>query len=317
MPPPSRLLALPTELRREIWRLLFPPHDIIDIYQDLDWSYDPYELPPDINDPEREYPAQIEIEPQNETSDPPLTDSQHLHLIRSSPAFPLSIHRANHQLHTECSLPLSTTRLHFHIPPRLAALFLALRPAHHRAQIHHLGFGARATCLDDDEVQTGWEAMYTYIAREPTIDTVTIWVPTNLVSVDASYFFWPALNGLVRLLLSGHLDRLRLLIALALRDPRETVFGGFLFEPVTLPMEEVLEELFVVDQVLYDRTGTQYEDAGERWRFEHCAFGNDDESYLERLDEREKRERRLGVRVGREDGVGGGEGTVVVLRREG
>ena len=234
--------------------------------------------------------------------------------IRSTSALPVSILRVNHQLHNECSPFLHSNRLHFHnVPPPGAIRFLGLRSARDRAHIRHLGFDRGATSADDGDVTRGWERMHKYIATELTIKTVTIWVPQADTDTDeCNWYFWPAVSGLVRILLDGSIESVRLLLG-TYEDPK--VNG---FKPMTLPKDEVLEKLLAVDEAIH-RPSTEDEDEMNRYVYQTSrALESFEYSivYQDWFDSRLKKKRRLPLKVEREDMVWGNEGSVVVLKKE-
>ena len=190
-------------------------------------------------------------------------------------------------------------RLHFHISLPIAILFHILRPPRDRANIRHLGFGRIAITADDREVRSGWKEMHNYIATESRIETVTIWVPQHMRAGDAEWFFWPAIESLVRILLDGGIESVRLLFAMTYSDPNGKDFTETVLEPITLPNDEVLIELFAVYRVLYSKPGTEEKNAMWRYAYENAALGSDLETYTEEFDRSERKKTRLPLKVGR------------------
>ena len=78
---------------------------------------------------------------------------------------------------------------------------------------------------------------------------------------DAEWFFWPAIESLVRILLDGGIESVRLLFAMTYSDPNGKDFTETVLEPITLPNDEVLIELFAVYRVLYSKPGTEEKNA--------------------------------------------------------
>ena len=302
MSPHSLLLALPTEIRMEIWRYLLCPYDTVNLHLDFDL----------LSDMAKKGSQKTKM---NKEKGGDKID-KYARAIRSTPTLPVSILRVNQQLHTESSFLLYRNRLHFHVSPPVVMHFLNLRSSRNRAHIRHLGFGWEATSSMDIEVPTGWHKIHKYLVAELTIETVTIWVPRIETDtawtpyepqfVDAEWFFWPAVEGLIRMLLDGDIKSVRLLFANLSLDFEHEEVTAPVWELITLPKDEVVEKLFVVDRLLYSGMGTEEKDA--------------------------IRKRRLPLKVERVDGVGGfarwseidneyGDGrdvgSVVVLTKEG
>ena len=300
MSPPSPLLALPNELRVKIWRHLLCLRGTVYLRVDYDsMKYEDYFEDKDVDEDE--------------------VDEEHeqrwgsVRAIRSTSALPVSILRVNHQLHNECSPFLYSNRLHFHnVPPPGVIRFLGLRSARDRAHIRHLGFGRGATSADDGDVTCGWERMHKYIATEITIKTVMIWAPQDDTD-DWEWYFWPAVSGLVRILLDGSIESVRLFFG---RCEDSKVKG---FKSITLPKNEVLEKLTAVDLAIH-RPSTEDEHAliGYVYRTSRALESFEDSIvYTDWFQSRLKKKRRLPLKVEREDMVWGNEGSVVVLTKEG
>ena len=303
MPPLSPLLALPAEIRTQIWRyLLCPPHGTVHLHNDLDWydKIENFEDEEDSDEDKDEDEDDVEYEQL-------LCDGRAIH---SKPALPVSILRVNHQLHDECSPLIYSNKLHFGVTPTLARIFFTLRPARDRRHIRHLGFGSASTSADDADVQCGWSGLHNYIAKKLNIETVTIQVPGLGRAWEWEWYFWPAVEGLVRILLDGNIESTRLLFAAS------HALGDDGYEPITLPEDEVLEDLRAVDQALHREMKTEERNAMWKYTSEHAVLSWDTEAYLEFL-KGEKKKRRLPLKVEREDGARGDEGTVVVLRNGG
>ena len=265
MSTPSLLLALPPEVRTEIWRYLLCSYDTVnlDLY---------FELLPDMAN-KRSQEFEVNKEKDEDRLD------QYAGAIRSEPALPVSILRVNHQLHTECSFFLYRNRLHFHFPPPFIVHFLKLRSTRDRAHIRHLGFGWAAINSIDNDVLTGWQAMHKYIATELRIQTVTAWVPFDPELVHSKWLFRPALEDLLRMLLDGGIESVRLLFASLTFDFETEEITAPVWELIKLPKDTVPDELFAVGGLLCSRIRTKKEDA--------------------------IRKSRLLLKVEREDGVGG------------
>ena len=139
-------------------------------------------------------------------------------------------------------------------------------------------------------------------------------MPQKKGAGDDELYFWPAVKGLVRILLDGNIESVRLLFANKRIDPDEEVFPGFTLESIMLPEDEVLEELVAVDEALYRRMGTEEQAAILTYLNQHQ--GIDSKAHREERRRREKEKRRLPLNFEREDGGGGIAGSVVVLKRE-
>lgn len=163
--------------------------------------------------------------------------------------------------------------------------------------------------------------MHTYLSQDlKNIETVTMWVPQHAGADDAEFFFWPALEGLVGILLAGKIKSLRLLFAQTAEDEEEVEdFTSTIFEPITLPNDQNIEEMYAVDTVGYRRMGNEQRDALYKFSDEHKALSARDwKAYSETLMEfgrDEKQKRKLPLSFTRMDCCGIDEGTVIVLTK--
>ena len=304
MSPPSPLLALPSELRVKVWRHLLCPCGTVDLHVKSDSTkYEYYFVDEDVDSDEVNEEYKGRWGP--------------VRAICSKSAIPVSILRVNQQLHNECSPFLYSNRLHFHdAPPPRAIRFLSLRPARDRAHIRHLGFGSGATSADDMDVTRGWERMHKYIATELTIKTVTIWAP-QADTDEWHWCFW-SVRELVRILLDGGIESVRLLFG-TYEYSGVQEFTEIVFDPITLPKDAVLEELPAMDVAIY-RPSTEEEVAMLTYVYHTSrSLGSIEYSIAYKIwfQSRLKKKTRLPLKVEREDMVGGDEGSVVVLRKEG
>ena len=321
----SPLIALPIELRTIIFRHLLCPHDTINIHRDWDWFLEIDRKSEETRSKNLENGGDKdsdENQDMNMNKDKVEADEEYRNQLysvrglRSRSALPVSILRVNHQLYHECFSILYPNTLYFDVDTRSALNFLYLRRACDRAHIRHLGFDREATAADDRNVTDFWGEMHDYIATELQIETVTIWVPDtsrgDYTSIDDSDWFWsPAVDGLVRLLLNGSIESVRLLLANKCSNHKKDGFVTIDREPVTLPEDEVLEELEMVRDVTYTKLTQAERDAIWKYRWRRGIWDRNVAYEMEF-----KKKRRLPLKIEREDKIRENEGSVIVLKRD-
>ena len=326
MPSPSPILALPGEIRNEIWRHLLCPYGTVDLQVDFDWYCEIRDAESQNfeNDEEGEGEDMVDKEDDEEDEDEDMDEDEYdrvtyeerlnsARAVRAKHALTVSILRVNQQLYSECFSFLYSNRFIFHMGPSVAVLFLSHLSARDHAYIRHIGFGPMGICANIIEKEPSWKEMFDYLATESKIEIVTIWVPQKEEAGDDQWYYWSGVRGLVRMLLDGNIESVRLLFANILSVPNEEDFAGTTLEPITLPKDEVLEELVAVDEALYRRMGTEEQAAILTYLNQHQGIDSKARAEFRR---RDKEKRRLPLKFEREDGVGGIAGSVVVLKRE-
>ena len=313
MPYPSPLLALPGEIRNQIWRHLLCPHGIVN--PDINFKmYCKYLRShyPDLGEKENNDERNQEVDNEEQEHKKNDRDERFAHSVRAIHALPVSILRVNHQLHNECSFILYSNILYFELSPTVIISFLNHRPARDRMHIRHLRFGPICTSAADYDPTSCWVKLCKYIATKLNIEIVTVWVPQRVGIHSDGKIFWPALYGLVRLLLDGNIESVRLFFATRGDPVIENDFEPSVLEPITLPKDEVLEDLYAVHRAIY--SGQEIEYYGYKWNYEaeRVWQPSDSKGYKKKVEIK----RRLPLKIEREDGAMENEGTVVVLKRD-
>ena len=146
------------------------------------------------------------------------------------------------------------------------------------------------------------------------VKTIILWVPQYMDTIESEWFFWPALEALACMLLDDMIESLRLFLAEICGNQSEEVFVKTTLEPITLPEDEVLEDIYAVEQVLYSEMRTS--DLNEGYEYAREDLGLDEVKQVIQFQRSLREKRRRPFKVERENGVKGIEETVIVFKKK-
>lgn len=113
------------------------------------------------------------------------------------------------------------------------------------------------------------------MAEKMHVHTVTLWAPSDLHEPVNDWYHWPAGRGLVKLLLDGGIDGLRVYFADEYSDPSDcpSNFRARYVEPVPvvregykLPAGVVLKNVNAIFEICHPKTDEEKRDALEKFR---------------------------------------------------
>lgn len=157
--------------------------------------------------------------------------------------------------------------------------FLKALPKYQRNLIRHLVFGRDATGSDDDDGLEAWPRIPRLIAEMMHVHTITLWAPSDLPDPVNDWYHWPAGRGLVKLLLDGGIDRLRVYFSDEYSDPSDcpSDFRSRYVEPVPvvedrykLPAGVVLKNVNAIFEICDPERDEEERDTLESFRSDHA-----------------------------------------------
>ncbi|KAI4143203.1 MAG: hypothetical protein L6R39_004663 [Caloplaca ligustica] len=228
----SNLLKLPRQVRAQLWQNLLCPPGGIALHVNQDIAIDDDCLPDEDEDE--------------------AANAAYARSLSAASPLPIAILYTNRQIYTECTKILyGDNKFRFECDPVTVRTFLEFFPSTHRHSFKHLAFGRSATTADDGDVRSGWRAMHSFMRRCMKVDVVTIWVPRDGCE-EGEWYFWPAAEGLVELLVEGKFGSLRLYFAEAYTDIETWLPVS---KPVCLKADVKLEDIGAVEKLTRSRRG--------------------------------------------------------------
>ncbi|KAL8670981.1 MAG: hypothetical protein Q9168_004495 [Polycauliona sp. 1 TL-2023] len=202
----SRLLSLAPETRNQIWEELFSSGEDIVLYRSTG-----------ALQRRAAYAEKKEVRAtqsdEDSSSDDYEIEGPYGVMIRARCPLPVHCLRVSQQVREECTIAMFRNKSIRFDTVEGADDFLMDLPHYQQRQIHHLIFGRLATGSDTDENMRDWETIPYTIANMRSVRTVTLWAPSEEYEALCDWYHWPAGKDLVKMLLEGGIDTLRIYLS--------------------------------------------------------------------------------------------------------